>query len=77
MIEVNTHEAKTKLSALIKRVEKGEWVRICRNGTPIADLRPVARACDPLKQDPLLKQARFNEDPVAPATEADWPESAR
>lgn len=76
MIKVNTHEAKSKLSALIKRVEKGEWVRICRNGYPIADLRPIIRAKNPLKQDASLA-VRFAESPVAPLGEDEWPESAR
>ncbi|MFP4393269.1 MAG: type II toxin-antitoxin system Phd/YefM family antitoxin [Desulfohalobiaceae bacterium] len=38
---VNTHEAKTKLSALLPEIEKeGQQIRICRHGKPIADLLP-------------------------------------
>lgn len=78
MIEVNTHEAKTKLSALLQLVEKHhEWVRICRNGTPIADLRPIARSHDVLCQSDDLKDVVFNEDPTAPLTEEDRPSYAR
>ncbi len=44
MIQVNTHSAKTNLSALLMKVEKtGEQVTICRNGKPIARLSPVRR----------------------------------
>lgn len=77
MITVNTHEAKTKLSALIRRVEKGEWVRICRDGMPIADLRPITNNPDPLRQLDELKGVVFDEDPTAPLSEDAWPEELR
>lgn len=35
---VNVHEAKTKLSALLALVEKGEEVVICRANKPVARL---------------------------------------
>lgn len=35
---VNVHEAKTHLSRLLERVEKGERITIARAGTPVADL---------------------------------------
>lgn len=39
MITVNTYEAKTRLSELLRIVEeKHETVRICRNGKVLADL---------------------------------------
>src|SRR5437763_13396892 len=40
MIMVNTHEAKSKLSALLAAIEeKGEVVVICRNGKPVAEMK--------------------------------------
>lgn len=33
---VNTHEAKTRLSELIREVEQGGDVIVARNGTPVA-----------------------------------------
>jgi prevent-host-death family protein len=36
------HEAKTKLSQLVERVEAGEDIVIARNGKPVARLVPVA-----------------------------------
>ena len=43
MLIVNTHEAKSRLSELLQRVEKGEDVLIARAGRPVARLTPVAR----------------------------------
>jgi antitoxin (DNA-binding transcriptional repressor) of toxin-antitoxin stability system len=74
---LNIHETKTHLSSLLKEIEKtGERVVICRNGKPVADLsahKPKSR----LELDPVLSKARINYDPTEPATEDDWPESAR
>lgn len=39
--QVNTHEAKTRLSSLLAAVERGEEVVIARNNQPIAKLVPV------------------------------------
>lgn len=44
MNEVAVYEAKTRLSALLSRVEAGEQVTITRRGRPIARLVPVAAA---------------------------------
>ena len=38
---VNVHEAKTHLSRLLERVEKGEEIIIARAGRPVARLFPV------------------------------------
>jgi prevent-host-death family protein len=42
MKTVNVHEAKTKLSELLKKVEAGEEVVIARAGKPIARLVPAS-----------------------------------
>jgi prevent-host-death family protein len=39
-VQVNIHEAKTHLSRLLERVERGEEVVIARAGKPIAKLIP-------------------------------------
>ena len=44
---VNTHEAKTQLSKLLRRVESGEEVIICRAGKPVAKLTPYAPVGQP------------------------------
>lgn len=38
--QVNMHDAKTNLSKLVERVERGEEIVIARNGEPIAKLVP-------------------------------------
>jgi prevent-host-death family protein len=41
MKEVNTHEAKTQLSRLLRRVAAGEEITIANRGVPVARLVPV------------------------------------
>ena len=40
VVQVNIHEAKTTLSALLRRVVEGEEVLIARAGKPVARLVP-------------------------------------
>jgi len=77
MISVNTHEAKSRLSALLAQVERGERVRICRNGKPIAELRPIRMSADPLAVSPELANVKFMADPALPLEDEDWPAQAR
>jgi antitoxin (DNA-binding transcriptional repressor) of toxin-antitoxin stability system len=44
MIRVNIHEAKTNLSSLLERIERGEVVVLCRRNVPIAEIRPLPRS---------------------------------
>ncbi|MBA7710224.1 hypothetical protein ES703_119160 [subsurface metagenome] len=44
MKAVTTHEAKTHLSALLKRVEHGEEIQILRGEVPVAKLVPLGKA---------------------------------
>jgi prevent-host-death family protein len=41
MTQVNTHEAKTSLSRLLRRVAAGEEITIANRGVPVARLVPV------------------------------------
>ena len=41
---VNVHEAKTHLSRLLERVERGEQIVIARAGKPVARLVPIEPA---------------------------------
>ncbi|MFW6164282.1 MAG: type II toxin-antitoxin system Phd/YefM family antitoxin [Planctomycetota bacterium] len=79
MIRVNTHEAKTQLSALLGRVERDrEEITICRNGRPVARLVPIDdRPPDPLRANPRLGPVVFHEDPCAPLDDEGWPEESR
>ncbi len=79
MLRVNTHEAKTRLSALLASIEKsGKSILICRSGKPVAALTPppALTAPDPLARHPEL-QGRILYDPLEPATEEDWPDASR
>lgn len=40
---VNIHEAKTHLSRLLERVQRGETITIAKAGTPVAMLIPVGK----------------------------------
>lgn len=40
-MKVNVHDAKTRLSELLSRVEGGEEITIARAGRPVARLVPV------------------------------------
>ena len=42
MLVVNMHEAKSRLSELVRRVESGEKVVLARDGTPVAQLVPAS-----------------------------------
>lgn len=76
MIKVNTHEAKTRLSALVAQVEKtAEPVIICRNGRPVAELRRISPSNDPLALHPVLSKVIFHESPVQPLESEGRPDS--
>jgi prevent-host-death family protein len=81
MITVNMHEAKTRLSELVKQVEQhGETVTICRDGKPVAELKSATRKpMNRLKPQADLKPLHVASDfnPVAPLSEEEWPEAAR
>ena len=78
MVKINTHAAKTNLSALLLAVEtRGETYILCRGGQPIAELRPLAKRRDPLTPHPKLSKVVFHGDPMAPLDPSDWPLEAR
>jgi prevent-host-death family protein len=80
MINVNTHEAKTRLSALLDIVETGkDTVVICRNGRPIANLvRHTEPASKPSRRGlfPELKGTILT-DLTLPLDEEAWPSEFR
>jgi len=83
MITVNMHEAKSRLSALVKAVEEdGETVVLQRNGHPVAEIhRYRARDLEPVRRltpDPSLRPILApGYDPTEPASEDEWPEDCR
>lgn len=67
MAGISVHEAKTRLSELLDRVEAGETITISRSGRPVADLvphRPSAVIWGTLKGRMAYDEADFmGEDP--------------
>ena len=60
---VNIHAAKTRLSRLVARAERGERITIARAGKPVAQLGPAPKARRRLPpDDPLLNLAKFGFD---------------
>lgn len=58
---VNVHAAKTRLSQLVARAERGERIIIARNGKPVAQLGPAPKAKRTAlaPDDPLLNLHDF------------------
>ncbi|MBI4585099.1 MAG: type II toxin-antitoxin system Phd/YefM family antitoxin [Planctomycetes bacterium] len=73
MIKTNVHQAKTHLSRLLKAVQKGETVLICRGEIPVARL--VAVEPGPNRRPPVGQvtsgSVRWTEDAFAPLTDAE------
>jgi len=61
---VNVHAAKTQLSRLLSRVERGERITIARAGKPVAVIGPVPPTERPRlsADDPLLKVEEYAVD---------------
>ena len=83
MITVDMHEAKTRLSQLVKAVEEqGETIILQRNGRAVAEIHAYRADSDhPVRRltpDPELAVAFApGYDPTEPATEDEWPEECR
>lgn len=58
---VDVHAAKTRLSQLIARAERGERIVIARAGKPVAELGPIRRSARESMppSDPLLNVDDF------------------
>lgn len=66
---VNVHEAKTRFSKLLKRVELGEEITIARAGKPVARLVPFMER--PARRKPGMFKGRIFisdnfDDPLPP-----------
>lgn len=72
--EVNIHEAKTHLSALLRRVAQGQQVTIANRGVPVAMLVPVKKPVSFLgiDRDRLKVPEDFNEPLPAEILAAFW-----
>jgi antitoxin (DNA-binding transcriptional repressor) of toxin-antitoxin stability system len=81
MITVNMHDAKTRLSELVKAVEeRGEVVILCRDGKEVAEIRRRSRRSQNRNIDP---DPRFRVEygrgykPDEPLGEEEWPDDLR
>ncbi len=80
MIRVNMHDAKTRLSELVKAVEeRNETVVLCRDGQEVAEIhRLPRRARRNLAPDPRFRvERRPGYRPDEPLAEDEWPETLR
>lgn len=81
MITVNMHEAKTRLSELVKAVEeRNEVVILCRDNREVAEIRArrKRRQVRDLTPDPRFRvQCVPGYDPTEPLTDEEWPPSLR
>jgi prevent-host-death family protein len=72
--QVNVYEAKTQLSKLLERVERGERIVIARAGTPVAMLVPyVDPALTPRVPGLLRGQIWMSDDFDDPLPEFELP----
>ena len=81
MITVNMHEAKTRLSELVKAVEeRNETVVLCRDGREVAEIRRRVkrRAVRNLTPDDRLRvEFAPGYAPTEPLAEDEWPDALR
>lgn len=81
MVRVNMHEAKTRLSELVKAVEeRNETVVLCRGGREVAEIRRRVkrRAARNLTPAPRFRvEWAPGYRPTEPLTEAEWPDPLR
>ena len=77
MITVNMHEAKTRLSELVKAVEeRNEVVVLCRDGREVAEIRrrTKRRQARNLTPDPRFRvEFAPGYSPDEPLTDDEWP----
>lgn len=80
MITVNMHEAKTRLSELVKAVEeRNETIVLCRDGREVAEIRRIKRRrLRDLAVEPRFRvEATAGYRPDEPLTDDEWPDQSR
>ena len=70
-VHFNMHDAKTHLSRIIERVERGEEVIIDRAGTPVAKVVPLTRRVNRSAVGSLAGQLDLSDDWDSPQTNAE------
>ena len=69
--QFNIHEAKTQLSRIIERVEKGEQIIISRAGVPVAKVVPLPKRANRRSRGSLAGQIEVAEDWDSPEVNAE------
>jgi prevent-host-death family protein len=69
--QFNIHEAKTQLSRIIDRVEKGEEVVISRAGVPVAKVVPLPTRANRRGRGTLAGQIQLADDWDSPEVNAE------
>jgi prevent-host-death family protein len=69
-VNVNVYAAKTNLSRLLERAERGEEVVIMRNGRPVAKLVAITAPTKARKLGTLKGRVRISKDFDAPLPDA-------
>ena len=69
MNKVNTHEAKTRFSRLLRRVAAGEEITIANRGVPVARLVPIPADQVARKLGMFRDQMTISDDFDAPLSE--------
>jgi prevent-host-death family protein len=70
-VHYNMHDAKTHLSRIIERVERGDEVIIDRAGTPVAKVIPLVRRTNRTTIGSLAGQVDLSGDWDSPETNAE------
>ena len=70
-VHYNMHDAKTHLSRIIERVERGEEVIIDRAGVPVAKVVPLVRRVTRTAVGSLAGQVNLSGDWDSPQTNAE------
>jgi prevent-host-death family protein len=70
-VHFNMHDAKTHLSRIIERVERGEEVIIDRAGKPVAKIIPLVRRVNRTAVGSLAGQLDLSGDWDSPLTNAE------
>jgi prevent-host-death family protein len=73
MKSVNIHEAKTRLSQILRELIQGEQYIICKNGKPVAQLTQYKQA-ERTAVDPVLSKITINYDPTEELQSDEWAE---
>lgn len=54
--EIGAFEAKTKLSELLEKVQRGQTFQITKRGKPVAVLRPIEEAEEKRSEEPSFSE---------------------